>query len=61
MTAQARFRQSDLTRAIKAAKVAGERPSRALIDINGNIVLSFGGEPIPARGKGSWDDLLDDR
>lgn len=39
MTARARFKQSDLTRALKAAKLAGERVLKYEIDPNGRIVV----------------------
>lgn len=61
MTAPARFRQSDVTRAIRAAKNAGERLAGCVIDINGNIVLTFGNAKQVAGAKSSWDDLLDGR
>jgi len=36
------FRQSDLTRAIKAVKAAGEKVASAKIDKDGNIVIITG-------------------
>lgn len=60
MTAVARFKQSDVTRALKGAVGAGLKPAKAIIDVNGNIVLSFGNDTQPG-GRSSWDDLLDHR
>jgi|GEM_PF-3008884 len=59
MTAPARFRQSDVTRAIRSAKDAGVRLSKILILPNGAIEMTFGGE-TRTQGKSSWDGLLDD-
>lgn len=59
MTAPARFRQSDVTRAIRSAKDAGVRLSKILILPNGGIEMTFGGDAKP-KGKSSWDGLLDD-
>jgi len=39
--APAAFRQSDLTRALKAAKAAGERPRRVRIAPTGEIEMDF--------------------
>jgi hypothetical protein len=57
MTAVARFKQSDVTRAAKGAKAAGIRIGRIEIDMRGTIVIepATGG---PARKGGSWDDVL---
>jgi len=60
MTAPARFRQSDVTRAIRSAKDAGVRLSKILILPNGAIEMTFGGEARNIGGKSSWDGLLDD-
>lgn len=60
MTAPARFRQSDVTRAIRSAKDAGVRLSKILILPNGSIEMTFGGEARSTGGKSSWDGLLDD-
>lgn len=61
MTAPARFRQSDVTRAIRSAKDAGVRLSKILILPNGSIEMTFGGDARNIGGKSSWDDLLDGR
>jgi len=44
------FKQSDLTRALRAARAAGERVSRAEIDRDGKIVVVF--EPPDATTAG---------
>jgi hypothetical protein len=53
------FRQSDLTRALKGAKQAGQVATRAEIDREGRILLTFSGEistpPSPTR---DWDEAL---
>jgi len=57
MTATARFKQSDVTRAAKGAKAAGIRIGRIEIDMRGNIIIEpFTGRP--ASKGGSWDDVL---
>lgn len=45
MTA-ARFKQADLTRAMRAAAAAGMKPSECVIDERGVIRLIFGDAPI---------------
>lgn len=55
MTAPARIRQSDLTRALKAAAAAGLGDVRVEVEPNGKIVIMSGrlakaGEPNP------WDE-----
>lgn len=60
MTHPARFKQSDLTRAIKAAEAAGLQVGRIEIAPDGRIVLhaaSASGPPVRLR-ENSWDDLL---
>lgn len=57
MSLPARFRQADVTRAIKAATAAGMRVGRIEIDPNGRIVI-LPESATPSRGKSSWDDVL---
>ena len=57
MTAPARFRQADLTRALRGAEAAGVRPVRVEIDANGRIVLTFDSASAPRGAANSWDDL----
>lgn len=56
MSLPARFKQSDITRAVKGALAAGLRVGKVQIDPNGNIIiLSDNG---PAKGQqNSWSDL----
>ena len=54
------FRQGDLTRAIKGAVQAGQVLTRAEIDRNGKISLTFGGDqPPPPSSAKDWDEALD--
>lgn len=57
MTARAtRFRQADVTRALRGAIAAGQRVARAEIDPNGKIVIVFGaGAPVSGN---EWDEVL---
>lgn len=57
MTAPARFRQADLTRALRGAEAAGVRPVRVEIDGNGRIVMTFDQAQAPKGAANSWDDL----
>lgn len=57
MTAAARFKQSDVTRAAKGAKAAGIRIGRIEIDPLGRIVIEAA-TSAQARKGGSWDDVL---
>jgi hypothetical protein len=55
----ARFRQQDVTRAIKAAKSAGIPNVRVKIDKDGAIVVeSGGGEEATPAPSDEWDDVL---
>ncbi len=50
-----RFRQADVTRALKGARAAGMRPTRAEITAEGRIVLSFDQEPVePSTAFDAW-------
>lgn len=55
----ARFRQADLTRALRAAVAAGMKPSGCRIDANGDIVVMLGNEAIAQAN--SFDALLGER
>src|SRR6185369_17286262 len=53
------FRQRDLTRALKGAAQAGQVPTRAEIDRDGKISLTFSGEqPTPPLSARDWDEAL---
>ena len=45
MTVASRFKQADLTRALRGAAAAGIRPSGAKIDVDGSIHLLFADAP----------------
>jgi hypothetical protein len=57
VTAAARFKQSDVTRAAKGAKAAGIRIGRIEIDARGNIVIEAATAGQARKGS-SWDDVL---
>lgn len=57
----ARFKQADVTRALKGARLAGYGRVRVGIDVTGNIVIDAGdelGEVIPVR-RNPLDRFLD--
>lgn len=57
MTKPATFRQSDLTRALKAAAAAGVRVGCYEIKPDGSVrVWAEGEAPAPKRDGNSWDD-----
>lgn len=58
MTAPARFTQSDITRAMKAAKSAGFSHVRVGIDLQGNIVIDAGESFAIAERKNPLDRIL---
>ncbi|TYC83757.1 hypothetical protein [Novosphingobium sp. BW1] len=60
MTQPSRFKQSDITRAIKAAEAAGMHVGRIEIDPNGRIILHAVSAPgtVMFQRENSWDDLL---
>ena len=59
MTARATFKQSDLTRAIRAVQSAGLKVVRTEIDDAGRIVLIHEGESKPATGrKNTCDEIF---
>jgi len=53
----ARFKQADLTRAVRGAQKAGMRVGRVEIDPNGRIVILSDNGPAPA-GANEWDVVL---
>ena len=56
MTAPARFKQADVSRALKAAAVVGLR-CRIEIEPNGKIVIIPESPEQPNRRGNSWDDV----
>lgn len=56
MTARAKFTQSDVTRAIKGAKAAGEKVQRFEIDATGKIVI-YTDRAANDDGPSDWDGL----
>ena len=60
MTSKSHFKQSDLTRALRAAKQAGLIPGSCAIDENGTITLVFRGDTqFPPSNENPWDEELD--
>jgi hypothetical protein len=57
MTAPARFKQDDVTRAVKGATAAGMRVGRVEIDPNGRIVV-LSESVAPPTARNDWDDEL---
>lgn len=55
MTAPARFRQSDVTRAIKAARAAGADDVRVELEPNGKLVILTG--QLAKGERNPWDDV----
>jgi hypothetical protein len=52
----ASFRQSDVTRAIRATRKAGVVPSRVEIDRNGKIIIIAGtADPVGDEEPNEWD------
>jgi hypothetical protein len=59
MTAAARFKQSDVTRALRGARLAGFAHVRVGIDARGNIVVDASETPVAAERRNPLDRLLD--
>lgn len=60
MTSRApRFKQADLTRALRAALAAGMKPSGYRIDASGDIIVMLGGEGVSPVN--SFDALIGER
>lgn len=59
MTAPARFKQDDLTRAVRGLANAGLRVGRVEIEPSGKIVILSEGTAAPAK-RNAWDDELSD-
>jgi hypothetical protein len=56
MTVHTRFKQDDVTRAVRGCEKAGMRVGRVEIAPDGRIVVSS--ESLAPKGRrGSWDDL----
>jgi hypothetical protein len=53
----ARFKQSDLTRALRAAVAAGMKPSGYRIDASGEIHVTLG-DGLPKGTANPWDEVL---
>ena len=53
----ARFKQADLTRAVKGVEAAGIRVGRIEIDANGKIVI-IAESAVPRKGSNSLDRFL---
>lgn len=58
MTVAARFKQVDVTRALKGAQAAGFRVGRIEIDRHGNIVILSEHAAPPPAGANEWDEVL---
>jgi hypothetical protein len=58
MTAPSRFKQADVTRALKAAVRAGMRPSGYKIDPSGAIVVLFATGSAAVQSINPWDAEL---
>lgn len=56
MTAPARFKQADMTRAIKAAKAAGEKVERVVVAPDGSIVV-YTDRAANDDARSDWDGL----
>lgn len=54
----ATFRQSDVTRALKAAVAAGMKVARAEVD-HGKIVLLFGDGKAQTKPENEWDRAVE--
>lgn len=57
MTAPARFRQADITRAIRAAKAAGAAEVRVEIEPGGKIIIMTGRAAAP-ESSNPWDEVI---
>ena len=58
MTAPSRFKQSDVTRALRAATAAGLRPCGYKIDALGAIIVMFSDDLAPKISHNPWDSEL---
>jgi hypothetical protein len=58
MTAAARFKQEDITRAVRGVEKAGIRVGRVEIDRDGRIVILSESAAPPAAAPNPWDDEL---
>lgn len=58
MTPRARFKQADVTKALKAAAAAGFKASGFKVEPTGAIVVMLGGAPAKAATGNPWDEEL---
>jgi hypothetical protein len=58
VTVAARFKQVDVTRALKGAQAAGFSVGRIEIDRHGNIVILSERSAPPPVGANEWDEVL---
>jgi hypothetical protein len=59
MRGPSRFRQSDITRALKAARAAGFKNVRVEIEQNGTlVVIADDRVQTTARDRNEWDEVL---
>ena len=54
---RASFKQSDATRALRAAQKAGLKPTGYRVEANGAIVVQFGNDQ-PSSEPNPWDEVL---
>jgi hypothetical protein len=57
VTAPAKFKQGDVTRAIKGARAAGFKVARFEIDPNGKIIIYTESRAANDDGPNDWDGL----
>ena len=58
MTTPARFKQADVTKALKAATAAGLKPSGCKIDPTGAIIVMLGNDNGKSATANPWDEEL---
>ena len=57
MSSAARFKQIDVSRAVRGVEAAGIRVGSVQIDPNGRIVI-LSAASVPLQGANSWDEVL---
>lgn len=55
MTAPARFKQSDVERAVKGVKAAGQKVERVEVEPSGKIVIYTDSQAANDDGPSDWD------